>query len=127
MTERERLKELFRQAEEKCDGMKQCEGCVGFGEGADCIDYLIVDHLLANGVIVLPVKIGQTVYDYAGRECVVFGIHFFYEGINSFATERIGYNGCRIHTTHSFDKIDETVFLAREDAEKALKEREGKT
>lgn len=62
MTERERLKELFRQAEEKCDGMKQCEGCVAFGEGADCIDYLIVDHLLANGVIVPPCKVGDTVY-----------------------------------------------------------------
>lgn len=81
------------------------------------------DYMLANGVIVPPVKIGQTVY-YAGRECVVFGIHFFYEGINVFATERIEYNGRRIHTTHSFDKIDETVFLTRWEAEKAL---EGKT
>lgn len=62
MTERERLIELFMQADAKCDGMKQCEGCVGFGEGANCVDYLIVDHLLANGVIVPPCKVGDTVY-----------------------------------------------------------------
>lgn len=107
MTERERFIELLK------DG-----GVRGF-------PYVnaLADHLLANGVIAPPVKIGQTVYDYAGRECVVFGIHFFYEGINVFATERIEYNGRRIHTTHSFDKIDETVFLTREEAEKALAER----
>lgn len=131
MSERERLIELLCNVD--CNGADRREGGCSFRQDSRCnviqkLDMCMVetiaDHLLANGVIVPPVKIGQTVYDYAGRECVVFGIHFFYEGINSFATERIGYNGCRIHTTHSFDKIDETVFLTREEAKKAL---EGKT
>ena len=125
MTERERLIKLIEQC--SCHYSPPCTGecceCYNVEMYDRNIEH-IADHLLANGVIVPPVKIGQTVYDYAGRECVVFGIHFFYEGINAFATERIGYNGCRIHTTHSFDKIDETVFFTREEAENALK---GKT
>lgn len=107
MSEKERLIEL----------LDECRGIEGIG--MELLEKQ-ADHLLANGVIVPPVKIGNTVYDYAGRECVVFSIHFFYEGINAFATERIGYNGLIIHTTHSFDKINETVFLTREDAERAL-------
>jgi hypothetical protein len=83
------------------------------------------DFILANGVIVPPVKIGQTVYDYAGRECVVFGFSFYKEGLPYFATERTGYHGVKICTSHAFDRVGESVFLTREDAERALKESEG--
>lgn len=118
MTERERLIELFMQAEAKCDGMKQCEGCVGFGEGANCVDYLIVDHLLANGVIVPPCKVGDTVYVCFSRtrviECKVAQI--IIEHIEEIGMSFICYGGMRFDMRH----WGKTVFLTREEAEKAL-------
>ena len=83
----------------------------------------VADHLLANGVIVPPVKVGHTVYDYAGRECIVISVHFYNDGLPSFTTERTGYHNVKIHQTHTFNKIGESVFLTREDAEKVLAER----
>ena len=118
MTERERLIELFMQAEAKCDGMKQCEGCVGFGEGANCVDYLIVDHLHANGVIVPPCKVGDTVYVCFSRtrviECKVDRI--IIECIEEIGMSFICYGGMRFDMRH----WGKTVFLTREEAEKAL-------
>ena len=118
MTDRERLIELFMQAEAKCDGMKQCEGCVGFGEGANCVDYLIVDHLLANGVIVPPCKVGDTVYVCFSRtrviECKVAQI--IIEHIEEIGMSFICYGGMRFDMRH----WGKTVFLTREEAEKAL-------
>ena len=109
MTERERLIEILLDGVTFTDQYEQHEILQA--------EYM-ADNLLANGVIAPPVKIGQTVYDYAGRECTVFSIHFYNEGIPVFATERYGYNGIRIHTTHSFHKIGQTVFLTRDEAER---------
>lgn len=64
MTERERkrLIELLVEADKKCADTNQCENCVGFSKGEWCSEHLIADHLLANGVIVPPVAVGQTVW-----------------------------------------------------------------
>ena len=49
---RDRLIELIQQADAICSSRKRCEGCVGFGKGADCVDYHMADHLIAHGVTV---------------------------------------------------------------------------
>lgn len=84
----------------------------------------VSDVLLANGVIVLPCKVGDTVYEICERrrsgkwqkaivERVVHGIEI---GIDKILTARCG------TTTYVYlSRLGETVFLTREEAEKALK------
>ena len=97
----------------------------------------IADHLLANGVIVPPVWAGQTVYHY----------NRYLGGVFPYLVDnvRIGYMGkggnywsyeANCHDEESdelldeldfdLDEIGKIVFLTREEAEKALAEREGK-
>ena len=85
----------------------------------------IADHLLANGVIVPPVKIGQTVYvintlfvsEYRVEALWWDGLMFNFKGENDdYADE------CSVF--YFFDeRIGKTVFLTREEAEAALAER----
>lgn len=84
----------------------------------------IADYLLENGVVVPPCKVGQTMYvisRYYGGEWKVFkckvnditvferNIFISLHGVNNFC---FGENA---------EHIGKTVFLTREDAEKALK------
>lgn len=79
----------------------------------------IADHFLANGVIVLPYKVGDTVYyipfgDYI-VECVVAQIV-----IEPFA--EIGFSfHCYGGIVFDMRFIGKTVFSTREEAEQALK------
>ena len=81
------------------------------------------DHLIANGVIVPPCKVGDKIYMVVTRKTLSFDI------------DKSGMR--RVENEHSFIKqsyltklnffkviedFDKTVFLTREDAEKALKE-----
>ena len=95
----------------------------------------IADHLFANGVIVPPCKVGDTVYSF----CDVFGAILPYV-VQNFS---IGFMGkdrqnywvweATSHATETAELLDEidfdldnigkTVFLTREEAEKALAER----
>ena len=59
---RDRLVELIKQVDSYCTSAACCYKCMGHGKGADCFDYLIADHLIENGVIVPPCKVGETVY-----------------------------------------------------------------
>lgn len=76
----------------------------------------VADYLLANGVIVPPVKVGDTVYIIASLtnriiECNVIGV-WVCEG------------NCSVITDYGViftPSIDKTVFLTREEAERALK------
>ena len=110
MTERERLVELLLEW-----GNKENDGVRAES---------IADYLLANGVIVPPCKVGDTVYEICERrrsgkwqkaivERVVHGIEI---GIDKILTARCG------TTTYVYlSRLGETVFLTREEAEKALK------
>ena len=75
------------------------------------------DHLLANGVIVPPCKVGDTVY----TNIIGTGLH------NSFmvnSVDLLGFsNGIYSWTWHQLGK---SVFLTIEEAEQALKECEQK-
>ena len=78
--------------------------------------YSIADHLLANGVIVLPCKAGDTVY--VLREVYEYGGNYYREiseetaEVFSLGTDEDFY---------SLEQFGKTVFLTREEAEAALK------
>lgn len=95
---------------------------------------LIADYLLANGVIVPPVKVGDVVYSY----CSDFGVILPYVVVN-FHVGFLGKNNnnyqyweakCYADETDELldeidfdiDEIGKTVFLTREEAEAKLKE-----
>lgn len=117
MTERERLIELLKK---KYDHF--CDQC-GVNKDSRYTENL-ADYLLENGVVVLPCKVGDTVYEICERrrsgkwqkaivERVVHGIEI---GIDKILTARCG------TTTYVYlSRLGETVFLTREEAEKALK------
>ena len=115
MTERERLIELMQE----------------WGtNNTDSFPFeSVADYLIANGVIVPPCKVGDMVYTvsryYGGiwkiYECRVDGFTVYkrnvFMSISNDEHYCFGVNIC---------EIGKTVFLTKEEAEKALKEREGK-
>ena len=115
MTERERLVEL----------LKDNQGDNTYYMTDEAVQS-VSDVLLENGVVVLPCKVGDTVYEICERrrsgkwqkaivERVVHGIEI---GIDKILTARCG------TTTYVYlSRLGETVFLTREEAEKALKAR----
>lgn len=88
----------------------------------------LTDHLLANGVIVPPCKVGDTVYmifENEIRELRVISLSYLFSS---------SFNHFNLHTENSrgavlsyeMKDIGKSVFLTKEDAEQALKECEGK-
>ena len=126
---RERLIELLRQAEfdyyEECAFSAECDKC------APDQAKFFADILLANGVIVPPCKVGDTVYwafhDTSEEVSEVF--EGFIRGLS------IGQNGTTwfsvvydngLTYAHTFkDYWGQTVFLTREEAEQALEKMKG--
>ena len=87
MTDRDRLIELLNEAEDICDGTFDCDECEYNPSDNNCRCELTADHLLANGVIVPPCKVGQTIYyadDFLGivEKCKVYGFTFVNKKIN---------------------------------------------
>lgn len=112
---RERLIELIEGVQTRADDTR-------------CLGEVIADELLANGVIVLPCKVGQTVFFYI---CVFDkeGEEKFYilEGeLISFSLQKEGlWAYCRYKCGLTYWHLVEqdfgkTVFLTHEVAEKAL-------
>ena len=93
--------------------------CVDDWETEVEIDYnKVADHLLANGVIVPPCKVGDIVYEVSSnfptgiRESKVIGLSIAQDGTFG------------VRTDYSYPitrDIGNMVFLSREDAEKALR------
>ncbi len=129
---RDRLIDLLwcigREYDEYCDdshevGLSPMEG----------FEEMAADHLLANGVIVPPCKVGDTVYI-----CTCFGFWYTKPEINKCEMQiksiRVTESRMIFEAEHGKDNVDyfelkdigKTVFLTREEAEKALAEREGK-
>ena len=85
---------------------------------------LIADHLIANGIIVPPLKVGQKVYTIprsAIREWTVCGVWVSTDPKCSYAHiywEKNGHHmgSCAVN----FSDIDRVLFLSREEAEAAL-------
>ena len=134
MTERKRLTELLKTA-------KLCS--YPFGEQySDATIEKIADYLLANGVIVPPCKVGGVVY-----RVVEMGTGIRYRQVGRYETSSAkGYKivpcivPCEekikrfirsvVVTKNNFydvcESFGKTVFLTKEEAEKALAEKQGK-
>ena len=115
MTDRERLKELVGNY--PC--MSTAEDCFMESISSDLADYL-----LANGVIVPPCKVGDTVWcinNYTKPIEFQITILTLSENHYSFVIERM--NGVYKHYCDK-DSVGKWVFFTKEEAEQALKERE---
>lgn len=107
---RDRLVELLKKADKYASGV-----CTDYDEAQE----VCADFLLAEGVIVPPCKVGDTVYQTDGiriYESTIREITYTANNILIYDTEKV-----------CFDKtaINESIFLTREEAEKALAERSG--
>lgn len=120
MTDRERLVELVVQYKrEEHDDLTYCD-----------IE-LLCDYLLANGVIVPPCKVGQMVYICASLDldCEKEKIEIWKGEVESVS---LGKDGlwifcrfeCGLTYWYPIKRFVKDVFLTREEAEQALKERE---
>lgn len=97
-------------------------------EASGCIRYyaeLIADKLLAEGVIVPPCKVGETVYKIFGEKvvemrAVAIPLLISSCGAHLSVTAENGRAAC---ISLDIDDFGKTVFLTREEAEKALAER----
>lgn len=116
MNERERLIELLLESEPIKD--RDLDDNWYDGEISD-----IADYLLDNGVIVPPVKVGQTVYYIGGM---------YHHLIKSAMVEEFDVNQdgvcelyvCSENGIYFQDKVDK-FYLSKSEAEKALKGGEG--
>ena len=89
----------------------------------------IADHLLANGVILPPCKVGDTVYKISRNKvkaCEVVFIGISKDENCSYFNFVENYADGTFYKSYSmgFGEIGKTVFLTREEAEKALREKE---
>ena len=118
---KERLIELLK---EHCVLRQDVSDCTN-RKTDDCPECL-ADYLIANGVIVPPVKVGQSVW------CIVEVFDYLMEGrVRRFT---VGENWINIYCgvkgyyeqVYSDRDIGKTVFLTPEEAEAMLKERDRK-
>lgn len=93
-----------------------CRECSSF----ECTEEL-TDYLLANGVIVPPCKVGDTVW------CIIDGFNRAMEGrvrrftaYENFINIYCGINGY-YEQNYTDKEFGQTIFLTKEEAEKALK------
>lgn len=125
---RNRLIELLT-TEVECNsgGHGDCVMCEYHYADFDCARYIAeitADMLLANGVIVPPCKVGDTVYYPA------FGIDrvLLYKVISIKLNSKGLYVVCennlsKSQMTHRATQIGKTIFLTKEEAERALTEK----
>ena len=117
MDVREKMVKLLREApynifDNKLKGIL-FDSCLG----------MIADHLINNGVTVLPVQVGDRLYEVTGRKTIsvykvkairveLFGLFIEWDIVEGFVWQSLsGINA---------GEIGKTVFLSREEAEKAL-------
>ena len=117
MSERERLVELLKQ---NCHCKD--EDCSNCSRNGICFTHREADYLLENGVIVPPVKVGQTVYYIGGiyngirpiRSGTIEGIVITPKGVSELWIN--GGNGIYYLRT-----TKENFYFTKEEAEQALK------
>ncbi len=138
MTDRDRLIELFEAVEKdpaitcphyKTD--KTCDTCKYTINNAMC-NHLErkVDYLLANGVTLLPLPIGSTVYEIRARGERDYGKHRKYDYSpdtifslnNAIRQKSTLYISPKKFCKTDKVRLNKTVFLTKEEAEQKLKE-----
>ena len=126
MTDRDRLIELLL----KCDKENDVLSCFHERPRKKQSAEIIADYLIANGVIVPPCKVGDMVYtsyDHLSHretneifECKVVFIGLCEDGNYINLKDNYGH----LHSM-DFETFGKTVFLTREEAEKALERSKG--
>jgi hypothetical protein len=122
------LIELIAEGSELCDQIP-CEGCTRSCKGLnDCIAKVQADHLLANGVIAPPCKVGDTVYYINRYNHIMLYKHEVYEAkVVRLVVTRYGVSPVirvkSVYSTYEIPGVEfgKNVFLTREEAEQALK------
>ena len=126
---RDRLVKMLAEGRELCEKIN-CEGCRRSCKGLnDCIANVQADHLIANGVIVPPCKMGDTLYRVvtmgAGvQRRIIRHKHsgmiktLQYETKKNFIRKIVVTKNNFLDVCKNFDK---TVFSTKEEAERALK------
>jgi hypothetical protein len=108
---------------------EQESGVCEFTDCRTCNAQVLADHLLANGVIVPPCKVGDTVYILVGepsRTIKEFRVRTIVFGRTH---DSIGFANKSLFTIWDkrwYDFFGKIIFTTKEEAEKALAEREGK-
>mgnify|MGYP007095648601 CR=1 FL=1 len=117
MNERERLIELLLESEPIKD--RDLDDNWYDGEISD-----IADYLLQNGVIVPPVKVGDTVYTVSKKRGIETKMVVEISWKRDCAGTDLGWglilSGKRSNNRYNVSSIGKTVFLTKEQAEKAL-------
>ena len=117
MNDRDRLIEIIYCAGRDYDDYVDAQHEIGMPAHED-FDSWLADDLLANGVIVPPCKVGQTIYYISFGKVYKSKCHAITQHKNSLQIHLYDYDG---------DKAiypAKKVFLTKEEAERALKERE---
>lgn len=132
MTDRERLIDLIKQQRNICDN-KNCGDCgyAKFGNYPDCQNKMLAHHLIENGVVVPPCKIGTIVYEIRAKgkgspRCRFYNYSITTNCSLKNAIER-GLSLCveqKLFVKTDMARWGKTVFLTREEAERAMKREE---
>ena len=123
--DRERLIEILKLG--SCPSPYLCDENCKYANLERCYEERTADLLLEHGVVLLPCKVGDRLYEVTGRKTVsvykvkairveLFSLFIEWDIVEGFVWQSLsGINA---------DDIGKTVFLTREEAEKALRERE---
>ncbi len=138
MTDRERLIELIKEMEnhpeKTCPHFNEedCFNCPYDKEETCDMAARKADYILSDGWIRPPCKVGDTVWAIAltGKlyKYTINGVHQFEDKHFMFGGYRIREDGKKVNPTWQDSEIGRIVFIgatAKEEAEKALAEREG--
>ena len=121
--DRERLIEILKLG--SCPSPYLCDENCKYANLERCYEERTADLLLEHGVVMLPCKVGDRLYEVTGRKTVsvykvkairveLFSLFIEWDIAEGFVWQSLsGINA---------DDIGKTVFLTREEAEKALKE-----
>ena len=123
--DRERLIEILKLG--SCPSPYLCDENCKYANLERCYEERTADLLLEHGVVLMPCKVGDRLYEVTGRKTVsvykvrairveLFGSFIEWDIVEGFVWQSLsGINA---------DEIGKTVFLTREEAEQALRERE---
>ena len=121
MTDRERLIEILKLG--SCPSPYLCDENCKYANLERCYEERTADLLLEHGVVLLPCKVGDRLYEVTGRKTVsvykvkairveLFSLFIEWDIVEGFVWQSLsGINA---------GEIGKTVFLSREEAEKAL-------
>lgn len=125
MTDRERLIELLVKSTQKCDST-DCNGCKYWNTN-DCGAARMADHILSDGWIRPPCKVGDTVYVLYPQ--IKYIEKYYVTGIilgDKNDTIQFKYGAVFTIWEKKYDEyFGKTIFFTRKEAEQALAERGG--